>query len=166
MARPFHATSLLCAPVAALLTGICTVSYTSEQEGKPRRSRRSVHLLSLSRNLILLRVFILRKLVRPSPDRHGPAELELRHILSSSQELNIEWESVFVPVYWRMASCSLLLVQTSACGRRRGLRMEYTSRPAVRRSGLLPLSMLCSPPDLVFYFLCQYIEQKKNMNLN
>lgn len=89
-----------------------------------------------SSSLILLRVFTPRTLVRPSPGRHGPAELESRHIVSSNQEFNIEWESVFVPVYWRRASGSLRLVQTSACGQRRGLRMEYASRPAVCRSGL------------------------------
>lgn len=107
-----------------------------------------------SSSLILLRVFTPRTLVRPSPGRHGPAELESRHIVSSNQEFNIEWGSVFVPVYWRRASGSLRLVQTSACGQRRGLRMEYASRPAVCRSGLLPPPMLCGdcpPPDLVFY---------------
>lgn len=49
------------------------------------------------------------------------------------------WESVFVPGYWRMASGPLLLVQTPACGQRRGPENEYTSRPAVCRSGLSPL---------------------------
>lgn len=129
----------------------------SPGEARGRRSGRSVHgppPAPRSSSLILLRVFTPRTLVRPSPGRHGPAELESRHIVSSNQEFNIEWESVFVPVYWRRASGSLRLVQTSACGQRRGLRMEYASRPAVCCSGLLPPPMLCGdcpPPDLVFY---------------
>lgn len=68
---------------------------------------------------------------------------DLRHVVNSSQKFNIEWESVSVPVYWGMASCSLLIVQTSLYGQKRSLRMQYMSRPPICSSGLLSGAVFC-----------------------